>query len=113
MDKDPGNLVKKFVEDLLERQGKIAKEVKSLYKLPGCEEEERCGQWFFVEKVHLPKKVKNLWKTWAEQVPVFGFNSGRYDINMIKEYREKSCRNFKRECDQKRKFLHVSLTAAI
>ena len=36
--------------------------------------------------VHLPKKVLNLWKTWTEQVPVFGFNSGRYDINMIKEY---------------------------
>ena len=37
-------------------------------------------------EVHLPKKVKNLWKTWVNQVPVFGFNSGRYDINMIKEY---------------------------
>ena len=86
VDEDPENLVKRFVEDLLKRQGKIAKEVKSLYKLPGCEEEERCGQWVCVEKVHLPKKVKNLWKTWTEQVPVFGFNSGRYDINMIKEY---------------------------
>ena len=86
VDEDPENLVKRFVEDLLERQGKIAKEVKSLYNFPGCEEEERCGQWVCVEKVHLPKKVKNLWKTWTEQVPVFGFNSGRYDINMIKEY---------------------------
>ena len=57
-----------------------------MYKLPGCEEEERCGQMVCVEIVHLPKKVKNLWKTWTEQVPVFGFNSGRYDINMIKEY---------------------------
>ena len=86
VDEDPENLVKRFAEDLLKRQGKIVEEVKSLYKLPGCEEEERCGQMVCVEMVHLPKKVKNLWKTWTEQVPVFGFNSGRYDINMIKEY---------------------------
>ena len=32
------------------------------------------------------KKVLNLWETLTEQVKVFGFNSGRYDINMIKEY---------------------------
>ena len=58
-----------------------------MYLLPGCgEEEENGGQWKCVEMVHLPKKVLNLWKTWAGQVPVFGFNSGRYDINMIKEY---------------------------
>ena len=37
-------------------------------------------------EAHLPKKVRNLWKTWVNQVPVFGFNSGRCDINMIKEY---------------------------
>ena len=86
VDEDPENLVKRFAEDLLKRQGKIVEEVKSLYKLPGCEEEERCGQMVCVEMAHLPKKVKNLWKTWTEQVPVFGFNSGRYDINMIKEY---------------------------
>ena len=88
VDKDPGNLVKRFVEDLLERQGKIVEKVKALYLLPGGEEEEEenGGQWKSVEMVHLPKKVLNLWKTWTEQVPVFGFNSGRYDINMIKEY---------------------------
>ena len=38
------------------------------------------------ERVRLPGKVRNLWKTWVNQVPVFGFNSGRYDISMIKEY---------------------------
>ena len=89
MDKDPENLVKRFVEDLLKRQGKIVEKVKALYLLPGGEEEEEeenGGQWKSVEMVHFPKKVLNLWKTWTEQVPVFGFNSGRYDINMIKEY---------------------------
>ena len=34
----------------------------------------------------LPVKVQEQWKQWVEQVPVFGFNSGKYDINMIKKY---------------------------
>ena len=76
VDEDPESLIKSFVEDLMERQRKIAEEVNSLYPLPKSND----------ERVHLPKKVRNLWKTWVEQVPVFGFNSGRYDINMIKEY---------------------------
>ena len=76
VDEDPENLIKSFVEDLKGRQRKIAEEVNSLYPLPKSND----------ESVHLPKKVQNLWKTWVEQVPVFGFNSGRYDINMIKEY---------------------------
>ena len=32
------------------------------------------------------KKENPIWRNWVNQVPVFGFNSGRYDINMIKEY---------------------------
>ena len=38
------------------------------------------------DRVNLPKNVRNLWKTWVEQVLVFCFNSGSYDINMIKEF---------------------------
>ena len=87
MDEDPENLVKRFVEDLGERQRKIARKVDSLYPLPGGDEEDdEKGCLKESKMVHLPKKVRNLWKTWVEQVPVFGFNSGRYDINMIKEY---------------------------
>ena len=90
VDEDPKNLVKRFVEDLRERQRKITKKVNYLYPIPGGDEEsddeESGGQMVPVEVVDLPKKVRNLWKTWVEQVPVFGFNSGRYDINMIKEY---------------------------
>ena len=86
VDEDPENLVKRFVEDLRERQRKIAKKVNYLYPLPGGDEENDDEEEGFVEVVDLPKKVRNLWKTWVNQVPVFGFNSGRYDINMIKEY---------------------------
>ena len=35
---------------------------------------------------HLPKKVIDNWKSWVKQVPVLGFNSGKYDINMVKNY---------------------------
>ena len=32
------------------------------------------------------KQENPVWRNWVNQVPVFGFNSGRYDINVIKEY---------------------------
>ena len=76
VDQDPENLIKSFMRDLKERQRKISEEVDSLYPLPGTND----------DRVQLPLNVQNLWKTWVNQVPVFGFNSGRYDINMIKEY---------------------------
>ena len=76
VDQDPENLVKRFVEDLLERQRKIAQKVDSLFPLPKSND----------DRVSLSEKARNLRKTWVNQVPVFGFNSGRYDINMIKEY---------------------------
>ena len=76
VDQDPENLVKRFVEDLLERQRKIARKVDSLFPLPKSND----------DRVSLSEKARNLRKTWVNQVPVFGFNSGRYDINMIKEY---------------------------
>ena len=29
----------------------------------------------------LPDGVKKEWKQWVNQVPVIGFNSGKYDLN--------------------------------
>ena len=87
-DEDPAYLINDFMADLVERQEKIADEVRSLYPWPesGTINESDESEKLIKAEVHLPKKVKNLWKTWVNQVPVFGFNSGRYDINMIKEY---------------------------
>ena len=82
VDQDLENLIKSFVEDLKERQRKIAEEVNSLYPLPESDESDESDE----AEAHLPDKVRNLWVTWVNQVPVFGFNSGSYDINMIKEY---------------------------
>ena len=34
----------------------------------------------------MPPSTVNTWETWANQVPVLGFNSGKYDLNLVKEY---------------------------
>ena len=34
----------------------------------------------------LPDRVQEDWKRWINQVPVIGFNSGKYDLNLIKKY---------------------------
>ena len=34
----------------------------------------------------LPDQVKKQWKQWANQVSVIGFNSGKYDLNVLKKY---------------------------
>ena len=78
VDQDPENLINSFMEDLRDRQIKIAEMVESLYPQPESDEDE--------EEDVKEKKENPIWRNWVNQVPVFGFNSGRYDINMIKEY---------------------------
>ena len=34
----------------------------------------------------LPDEVQKQWKQWVNQVPIIGFNSGKCDLNMVKEY---------------------------
>ena len=34
----------------------------------------------------LPGEVKEQWSQWVNQVPVIGFNCGKHDLNMVKEY---------------------------
>jgi len=34
----------------------------------------------------LPKKQQQKNRVWCAQVPVLGFNSGKYDLNLIKQY---------------------------
>ena len=78
VDQDPENLINSFMEDLQERQIKIAQVVESLYPQPASDEDEKeDGE---------EEQENPVWRNWVNQVPVFGFNSGRYDINMIKEY---------------------------
>ena len=98
VDQDPENLINSFVEDLYARQRKIAQVVESLYPQPESDEDGK------------KKKENPIWRNWVNQVPVFGFNSGRYDINMIKEYFVKDLSKISDvTVAKKRKFLHVSL----
>ena len=62
--------------------------------------------------LNFPKKLAKSYVNWVKQVPVFGFNSGRYDINMIKEYFVENLTSLSDvNVAKKRKFLHVSLDA--
>ena len=37
-----------------------------------------------VDEDSLPSRVQSAWLNWVSQIPIFGFNSGKYDLNMIK-----------------------------
>ena len=39
-----------------------------------------------VDEENLLELVQGRWINWVNQVPVFGFNSGKYDLSMVKYY---------------------------
>ena len=44
-------------------------------------------QEFMPEDTHLfSRKQRRAVEEWCDQVPVLGFNCGRYDLNLIKEH---------------------------
>ena len=71
-EKDPADLVHKFMEEL-ERRGKnIRDQVRAA---------------FIPEDMNmLTKAQRHKIEEWCNQVPVLGFNSGRYDLNLIREH---------------------------
>ena len=71
--KDPKILVGLFVEELDRRRVLIVEEVNRLYPRPD-------------DFDMLSKMDQKAWNEWVDQVAVIGFNSGKYDINMIKRY---------------------------
>ena len=71
-EKDPAELVRKFMEEL-ERRGKnIRTKVRDEFMPPDVN--------------LLPKDQRKKIEEWCDQVPVLGFNSGTYDLNLIKKY---------------------------
>ena len=69
---DPERLIEEFVAELTHRQEIISREVWNRYPM--------------LDESSLPKQVRERWMNWVNQVPVFGFNSGKYDLNLVKEY---------------------------
>ena len=76
VDENPKRLIERFTEVLKEKQEAIAADVLKQHPYPSNFQ-------------MLPGEVKEQWRQWVNQVPVIGFNSGKYDINMVKEYFEK------------------------
>ena len=71
-EKDPAELTRKFMEEL-ERRGKnIRKQVRD--------------EFMPADVNLLPKDQRKKIEEWCDQVPVLGFNSGTYDLNLIKNY---------------------------
>ena len=94
VEEDPKELNKKFVVELLKRAREIEESVwlsnpvLGVYKKFNEDDKgDQYGGYLINEaRVRLPKETAKSYVNWVKQVPVFGFNSGRYDINMIKEY---------------------------
>ena len=94
VEEDPKKLIKKFVVELLKRSRQIeetvwlSNPVLGVYKKFNEDDQgEQYGGYLINEAmVKLSKETAKSYVNWVKQVPVFGFNSGRYDINMIKEY---------------------------
>ena len=72
-DSDPKELTRRFMRVLHEKQEVIVQDVVERFPYP--EDFEM-----------LPATVRVAWKQWVEQVPIYGFNSGKYDLNLVKEY---------------------------
>ena len=69
---DPAKLIHKLMEELKRRGARIRTEVRAAYRPNDVE--------------LLPKKQRIKIEEWCDQVLVLGFNSGRYDLNLIKEH---------------------------
>ena len=65
-------MIKQFIEVLTEKQETIVADV--LKQRPDPSDFQM-----------LPGEMEKQWKQWVSQVPVIGFNSGKYDLNMVKE----------------------------
>ena len=71
-EKDPAELIRKFMKEL-ERRGKNIR--------------TKVRDEFMPADVNLlPKDQRKKIEEWCDQVPVLGFNSGTYDLNLIKKY---------------------------
>ena len=71
-EKDPAELICKFMKEL-ERRGKNIR--------------TKVRDEFMPADVNLlPKDQRKKIEEWCDQVPVLGFNSGTYDLNLIKKY---------------------------
>ena len=71
-ERDPAVLVKKFMEELERREENIRERVRATFK---------------PDDINMLTKMQRLKiEEWCDQVPVLGFNSGKYDLNLIRKH---------------------------
>ena len=71
-ERDPAVLVKKFMEELERREENIREQVRATFK---------------PDDINMLIKTQRLKiEEWCNQVPVLGFNSGKYDLNLIRKH---------------------------
>ena len=71
-DRDPEKLIRKFIKELERRANNIRTQVRA--------------EFMPVDENLLPKDQRKKIEEWCNQVPVVGFNSGTYDLNLIKKH---------------------------
>ena len=71
-EKDPAELVRKFMAELERREKNIRKQVRA--------------EFMPADVNLLLKDQRKKIEEWCDQVPALGFNSGTYDLNLIKKY---------------------------
>ena len=66
-------MIRRFIEVLAEKQEAIAADALNQHLYPS-------------DFQMLSGEVQKQWRQWNNQVPVIGLNSGKYDLNMVKDY---------------------------
>ncbi|MCU7845747.1 MAG: DNA polymerase [Candidatus Thiodiazotropha sp. (ex Monitilora ramsayi)] len=69
---EPAELIRMFMEELERRGAQIRARVRAAHMPDDVQ--------------LLPKKQRGKIEEWCDQVPVLGFNCGRYDLNLIKQH---------------------------
>ena len=88
--------MEEFVAEINHRQEIISREVWNKYPM--------------LDKKSLPKQVRKRWINWVNHVPVFGFNSGKYDLTLVKEYFVKTLSNMNNMTVPKKDNSYIFLT---
>ena len=73
VDKNPKRLIKRFIEVVIENQEAIAEESLRQHPYPS-------------EFQMLPYELQRQQRQWVNQVLLISFNSGKYDLNIMKAY---------------------------
>ena len=88
VDENPKRLIERFINVLTEKQEAMVIDVLKRHPY---------SSYFQM----IPGEVKKQWMQWNNQVPIIGFKTFKYDINMMKEYFMKEISyNKDRECNE-------------